>query len=63
LKHLANTSFMASFQAWTESLSGLSLWGCILLPCPTQYLAVYCTGSGFKPNAFCYLGGFSLMYK
>ncbi len=30
LKHLANTSFMASFQAWTESHSGLSLWACIM---------------------------------
>jgi hypothetical protein len=33
-------------------LSGLSLSACILLPCPTQYLAVYFSGSGFTPNAF-----------
>ncbi len=52
LEHLANTSFMASFQAWTESLSGFSLWACILLPRPTRYLAVYYSGSGFTPNAF-----------
>jgi hypothetical protein len=43
---------MASFQAWTEPHSGLSLWACILLPYPTQYLAVYYSGSGFTPNAF-----------
>jgi hypothetical protein len=52
LEHLANMSFMASFQAWTESLSSLSLWACILLPHPTQYLAVYYSRSGFTPNAF-----------
>jgi hypothetical protein len=52
LEHLANTSFMASFQAKIESLSGLSLWAFILLPCPTQYLAVYFSGSGFTPYAF-----------
>jgi hypothetical protein len=52
LKHLANTSFMASFQAWTEPHFGLSLWACILLPSPTQYLAVYYSGSGFTPKAF-----------
>ncbi len=42
---------------------GLSLWACILLPCPTQYLAVYFIGSGFTLTPSCYLGGFSLMYK
>jgi hypothetical protein len=47
LEHLANMSFMASFQAWTESLSGLSLWACILLPRPTQYPAVYYSRVGF----------------
>ncbi len=52
LKHLENTSFMASFQAWTEPHSCLSLWACILLPCPTQYLPVYYSGSGFTPNIF-----------
>jgi hypothetical protein len=52
LEHLVNTSFMALFQAWTESLSGLSLWTCFLLPCPTQYLAIYLSGSGFTPQAF-----------
>ncbi len=52
LEHLSNTSFMASFQAYTESLSGLSLWACILLPCPTQYLAVYLSWLGFTPNTF-----------
>jgi hypothetical protein len=51
LKRLANTSFMALFQAWTEPHSGLSLRACIMLPCPTQYLAVYYSGSGFTPNA------------
>ncbi len=63
LKHPRNTSFMASFQAWTEPHTGLSLWACSLLPRPTQYLAVYCNGSGFTPSTFCYLGGFSLIYK
>jgi hypothetical protein len=52
LEHLTNTSFMASFQAWTEPLSDLSLSACILLPCPTQYLAIYYNGLGFMPNAF-----------
>ncbi len=52
LEHLTNTSFMASFQTYTEFLSGLSLWACILLPCLTQYLAFYLSGSGFTPNAF-----------
>jgi hypothetical protein len=52
LKHLANTSFMASFQAWTEPHSGLSLWACTLLLHPTQYLAVYYSGLGFTPSAF-----------
>ncbi len=52
LKYLANTPFMASFQAWTEPHSGLSLWACILLPCLTQYFAVYYSGSGFTPNVF-----------
>ncbi len=63
LKHLANTSFIALFQAKTEPHSGLTIWSCILLPRPTQYLAVYCNGSSFTPSAFCYLGGFSLMYR
>ncbi len=63
LKHPRNTSFMALFQAWTEPHTGLSLWACFLLPRPTQYLAVYCNGSGFTPSTFCYLGGFSLIYK
>ncbi len=52
LKHLANTSFMASFKAWAESHSGHSPWACILLPCPTRYFAVYYSGLGFIPNAF-----------
>jgi hypothetical protein len=50
LRHLVNTFFMASFGAWTEPHSGL--WACILLPCPTQYLSVYCNGSSFTPSAF-----------
>jgi hypothetical protein len=54
-RRLANTSFMASFQARTEPLSGLSLWACFLLPRPARYLAVYCNGSSFTPSAFCYL--------
>ncbi len=52
LEHLAISSFMVSFQAWTESLSGLFLWACFLLPCLIQYLAVYLSGLGFTPNAF-----------
>ncbi len=52
LKHLANTSFMASFRASTEPHSGLSLWACILLPRPAQYLAVYCNGSSFTFSTF-----------
>ncbi len=32
--------------------SGLSLWAYILLPCSTQYLAIYLNGSGLTPNAF-----------
>ncbi len=52
LEHLANTSFMASLQAWTKSLSGLSLWACFLLPCPTRYFAVYLSGLGFTSNTF-----------
>jgi hypothetical protein len=34
------------------SLLLVSLQACILLPCPTQYLAIYLNGSGFTPNAF-----------
>jgi hypothetical protein len=32
LKHLANTSFMASCRALTEPHSSLTLWACIMLP-------------------------------
>jgi hypothetical protein len=52
--------------SWSRSrlkLSPIALWACTLLPCPAQYLAVYCNGSSFTPSTFYYLGGFSLMYK
>jgi hypothetical protein len=62
LKHLANTSFMASLQTQTEPHFGLTLWACILLSRPARYLAVYCNGLSFTPSAFYNLGCFSLMY-
>jgi hypothetical protein len=40
LRHLANTSFMASFQAQTEPHSGLTLRACILVPCPAGILCL-----------------------
>ncbi len=43
LRHLVNTSFMASFQAQTEPYSGLTLWACILLPRPASILLFIAT--------------------
>jgi hypothetical protein len=61
LEHLTNTSFMASFQAWTESLSGLSHWACILLPCPKPSILLFIpVGQVSYLMPSCYLGGFSL---
>ncbi len=49
--HLANTFFMASLRACTESTSGPFLGACILLPCPPRCITVYDNGSNFTPTS------------